>query len=91
MAYEEGDDPVNKDHILLLGTTNDPLQPAAEVVSNEFEYPVKLYDCSLYLLDLTPDPLRTSVKLGRAETVTLGLKKPTNPTLCGPNTLIATL
>ena len=82
-AYSEADEAA----ILLVGTTNDALQPANETETNTVEYPVKLYDCRLYLDK--PSDLTTSVKLGSARSVTLPLTRPSNPTLCGPNSLVA--
>ena len=35
--------------------------------------------------------LQTTVKLGSERSVTLGLTRPTNSDLCGPNTLIANI
>ena len=75
--------------VLLVGTTNDDLQPDDEVQTNQVEYPVQIYDCRMYLS--LSDTLETSVKLGSDVSITLDLQEPTNTELCGTNTLIANL
>lgn len=75
--------------VMLVGTTNDDLQPNDEVVTNEVEYPVKIWDCRLYLS--LSNTLTTSIKLGTSLSISLGLDRPTNTGVCGDNTLIANL